>query len=129
MDLPENLRTALDETLKMTTPKSLTHLAEELSQRYRTGHAQGQQTFLHSKEDIIAYAAYRLPATFAAAYAALVEVRKRQPEWQPHTMLDAGAGPGTAMWATATLCPELERVTLLEWDQHMITYGKRLAML
>ena len=128
MDLPEDLRAALDETLKTTTPGSLAHLAEELSQRYRTGHAQGRQTFLHSKEDIIAYAAYRLPATFAAVYAALVEVRKRRPDWKPHTMLDAGAGPGTAMWATATIWPELERVTLLERDQHMITYGKRLAM-
>ncbi len=128
MNLPENLRAALDETLKTTTPKSIMHLAEDLSQRYRTGQAQGRQAFLHSKEDILAYAAYRLPATFAAVYAALTEVRKRRPAWQLHTMLDVGAGPGTAMWATATLWPELEQVTLLERDQHMIAYGKRLAL-
>ncbi len=127
MDLPDNLRIALEETLKMAPPGSMHHAAQGLSQRYRTGHAQGRQTFLHAKEDIIAYAAYRLPATFAAIYAALTEVRKRRPGWQPHTMLDVGAGPGTAMWAASTLWRGLERVTLLERDQHMIAYSKRLA--
>jgi len=127
MDLPDNLRSALDETLKTAAPSSMMHFAQDLSQRYRTGHAQGRKTFLPTKEDIIAYAAYRLPATFAAIYAALTQVRKRRPGWHPQTMLDVGAGPGTAMWATATLWHELERVTLLEREQHMIAYGKRLA--
>lgn len=80
MDLPENLRAALEETLKTAPPRSLIQLVEDLSQRYRTGPAQGKQTFLHSKEDIIAYAAYRFPATFAAVYAALTEVHKRRPD-------------------------------------------------
>lgn len=127
MDLPDNLRTALEETLKTATPGSVMHTAQDLSQRYRTGHAQSKQAFLHAREDIIAYAAYRLPATFAAIYAALTEVQKRRPGWQPQTMLDVGAGPGTAMWAAATLWHELERVTLLERHQHMIAYGKRLT--
>jgi hypothetical protein len=43
MDLPDDLRTALEETLHTTTSRSLAHLAEDLSQRYRTGHAQGKQ--------------------------------------------------------------------------------------
>ncbi|HZU04048.1 MAG TPA: small ribosomal subunit Rsm22 family protein [Ktedonobacteraceae bacterium] len=127
MDLPDDLRIGLEETLHTTTPKSLAHLAEDLSRRYRTGHAQGKQAFLRSEEDIIAYAAYRLPATFAAIHAALTEVKKRQPDLQLHTMLDAGAGPGTVVWAATTLWPELERVVLLERDPHMIAYGKRLA--
>src|SRR5947209_13371021 len=128
MDLPDDLRTALEETLYTTAPRNLARLAEDLSQRYRTGHAQGKQAFLHSEEDVIAYAAYRLPATYAAVYAALTQVRKRRLDWQPRIMLDVGAGPGTAMWAAATLWPEVEQVTLLERDQHMITYGKRLAL-
>jgi ribosomal protein RSM22 (predicted rRNA methylase) len=103
MDLPDDLRIGLEETLHATTPRSLAHLAEDLSQRYRTGHAQGKQAFLRSQEDIIAYAAHRLPATFAATHAVLTEVQKRQPDLQPHSMLDAGAGPGTAMWAATTL--------------------------
>lgn len=121
MDLPDDLRIGLEETLHTTTPKSLAHLAEDLSRRYRTGDAQGKQAFLRYEEDIIAYAAYRLPATFAAIHAALTEIQKRQPDLQLHAMLDAGAGPGSVMWAATTLWPELER------DQHMIAYGKRLA--
>jgi hypothetical protein len=65
MDLPDDLRIGLEETLHTTTPKSLAHLAEDLSRRYRTGHTQGKQAFLRSEEDIIAYAAHpslqRLP--------------------------------------------------------------------
>src|SRR5947209_18260207 len=97
MDLPYNLRSALDETLKTAAPSSMMHCAQDLSQRYRTGDAQGRKTFLPTKEDIIAYAAYRLPATFAAIYSALTQLRKRRPGWHPQTMLDVGAVPVTAM--------------------------------
>ncbi len=43
------------------------------------------------------------------------------------TLLDVEAGPGTAMWAAATVWPSLRRVTLLDRDRGMIALGKRLA--
>jgi ribosomal protein RSM22 (predicted rRNA methylase) len=127
MNLPDDLQIALEQVLQTTTARNLTRTANDLSQRYRTGHAQDQHTFLHTQEDIAAYAAYRLPATFAAIYAALTEVRTRRPDWQPRTLLDVGAGPGTAMWAVTTQWPTLEHVTLLERDQHMLHLGQKLA--
>jgi ribosomal protein RSM22 (predicted rRNA methylase) len=68
-----------------------------------------------------------MPATYAALAAVLDEVRQRQPAWQPHSMLDAGAGPGTAMWAASELWPSIEQVTLLEREDAMIKFGKLLA--
>jgi ribosomal protein RSM22 (predicted rRNA methylase) len=127
MNLPDDLQIALERVLQAAPARNLTRTADELSRRYRTGHAQDRHTFLHSQEDISAYAAYRLPATFAAIYAALTEVRWRRPDWQPRTLLDVGAGPGTAMWAVATLWPTLEQITLLERNQHMMQMGQRLA--
>ncbi|MBV9231868.1 MAG: rRNA methyltransferase [Chloroflexi bacterium] len=131
MNLPDDLQAALADKLQAVSARNMAHVAEELSKRYRSGHASGreqdQRTFLRSREDVIAYAAYRLPATFAAIYAALVELRARRPGWSPRSLLDVGAGPGTAMWAAAAVWPELEQITLLERDQHMLTFGKELA--
>lgn len=130
MNIPEELTTALASVLKTTPTKSLVSRAETVSQRYRAEHGlnqSNQYSFLRSKEDVHAYIAYRMPATFAALYAALHAVQLRREDWRPHALLDVGAGPGTAMWAATTVWPEIAQVTLLERDQHMITCGKQVA--
>jgi ribosomal protein RSM22 (predicted rRNA methylase) len=127
MHLPDDLQTALAQVLPTNSARHLTRAANDLSLRYRAGHAQDRPTFLHSQEDSIAYAAYRLPATYAAIYATLTAIRARRPDWQPRTLLDAGAGPGTATWAATALWPSLEHVTLLERDPHMLNLGQKLA--
>ncbi len=127
MDLPTDLRLALANELANIPQKSIAATAERLSNRYHGGHPPAEGTFLHTSADVIAYAAYRLPATFAAIYAALNETRKRRPDWQPHTMLDAGAGPGTALWAASEVYPDVEQIALLERDDGMIAFGKQMA--
>ncbi len=47
--------------------------------------------------------------------------------WHPRTVLDVGAGPGTAVWASAAVWPGLAAATLLERQEGMISLGKRLA--
>lgn len=127
MDLPADLRLALANELASAPQKNVADAAEKLSNRYRSGQALANGTFLHSRADVVAYTAYRLPATFAAIYAALNEARERRPDWHPHSLLDAGSGPGSALWAASGLWPELEQVTLLERDEAMITCGKQIA--
>jgi ribosomal protein RSM22 (predicted rRNA methylase) len=83
--------------------------------------------FARSPEEAAAYAAFRLPATFAAASAALAEAHERLPAWTPRTLLDVGAGPGTAAWAAVTLWPGIEQITLIEREAAMIALGQRLA--
>ena len=46
-----------------------------------------------------AYMAARMPACYAAVYKVLEEVSARLPAFAPESMLDFGAGPGTAVWA------------------------------
>ena len=127
MELPRALRAALDGELASLPAKRLAAVAAELSQRYRTGTPASGGKFARTREEIAAYAAVRLPATFAATYAALAQLQDRLPDWTPQTLLDAGAGPGTAMWAAATLWPDLRHITLLEREEGMIALGKRLA--
>jgi ribosomal protein RSM22 (predicted rRNA methylase) len=68
-----------------------------------------------------------MPATYAAVHEALREAASSLPDFQPCTMLDAGAGPGTATWAAVAVWPELQAITLIERDEDMAALGKRLA--
>ena len=63
--------------------------------------------------DALAYALARMPATFAAISRVLDELTDRAPAWTPVSILDAGAGPGTATWAAREIWPEAE-ATLLD---------------
>jgi ribosomal protein RSM22 (predicted rRNA methylase) len=107
--------------------RRLAALAADLSQRYRTGAPASGGRFARSREEIAAYAAVRLPATFGAVSAALTQVRARLPDWEPRSCLDVGAGPGTGMWAASAIWPELERITLIEREPEMRALGQRLA--
>jgi ribosomal protein RSM22 (predicted rRNA methylase) len=127
MDLPDDLRLAISSELATIPQKSVAAAVAHLSARYRSASPSAGGTFLRSAADVFAYAAYRLPATFAAIYATLDEVQKRQPHWQPRKLLDAGSGPGTAMWAANEIWPDLQCCTLLERDTAMISLGKQLA--
>jgi len=128
LDLPASLRHGLDRELEKTPARVLAAAAEALSSRYRAGAGEdGTTPHLRSPGDVTAYAAFRLPATFGAIGAALGAVRERRPDWRPHAILDAGAGPGTALWAATALWPSLQEATAIERDDSMIALGRRLA--
>src|SRR5437764_844650 len=99
MELPADLRRAIDVELNMVPPREISTAAERLSQRYRSATAGSGATLVRSRMDALAYAAYRLPATFAALVAVFRDVRLRRPDLWPRSFLDVGAGPGTGAWA------------------------------
>ena len=127
MDLPAELREALDSELGQIAPQRLAEATMALVERYRSGQPAPDGRFLGADVDIVAYAAYRLPATFAAVAAALAYVAEQWPGEPPRTLLDVGAGPGTALWAAQAVWPALERALLVEQDGRMIALGQRLA--
>jgi len=75
----------------------------------------------------LAYAAVRMPATFAAACAVFTELRRLMPETRITSLLDLGAGPGTASWAAMEVFDEVQQLTLVEQDKEWIRMGKSLA--
>jgi ribosomal protein RSM22 (predicted rRNA methylase) len=127
MDLPPDLRLALAAELASAKSKALAGRVGELSARYRDAEPERARPFVRSEQDAMAYAAYRLPATFAAVYAALTALRSAALELQPTSFLDIGAGPGTALWAAVQVWPALRWATLLERNATMIAMGQRLA--
>ncbi|KQZ94282.1 methyltransferase type 11 [Mesorhizobium sp. Root157] len=126
MELPAQLRQAVDELLENTPLNTIKTAAKTLSERYRAETRDGR---LHMGEDLAvkAYLATRLPATYAAVRASLDAIGETRPDWTPASLLDIGAGPGTVLWAVADAWPVLERATLLEASTAARRTGERLA--
>lgn len=126
MELPAQLRQAVDELLENTPLADLKAAAKTLSERYRAETRDGR---LHMAADLSvkAYLATRLPATYAAVRASLDAIDEARPDWTPASLLDIGAGPGTVLWAVADAWPELQRATLLEASAAARRIGERLA--
>ncbi len=64
-----------------------------------------------------AYLTTRMPATFAAVSAVLDQVSQVAIGFAPTSLLDIGAGPGTASMAAQVAWPSLKSITLVEADQ------------
>lgn len=113
MELPPALRKAVDRQLEGVSLAELKSAATMLSGRYRAELRDGR-LHLDGKAAVLAYLATRLPATYAAVRASLDSAAEMLPDFTPETLLDVGAGPGTAMWAAAHCWPGLRTATLVE---------------
>jgi ribosomal protein RSM22 (predicted rRNA methylase) len=120
--LPFELRAALDHLTTGISRKDLAVRAAVQSQNYRAG---GGSQAIRSRDNALAYAFTRLPATYAAAIAvfnALREVRG----FEPRSLLDVGAGPGTAAFAAAEAFAGLADIRLVEANADMRQLGSAL---
>ena len=82
-----------------------------ISKTYRDGGGSGA---IRSETDALAYALARMPATYAAVTASLNALCEIRPDFAPNSLLDIGAGPGTASWAAAEAFSSLQDFTLLD---------------
>jgi ribosomal protein RSM22 (predicted rRNA methylase) len=109
--LPAALRTALDAKLQGLSRNAIAGRAALISRTYRNG---GTSGVIVSEPDALAYALARMPATFAAVTACLNALCEARPDFTPASLLDVGAGPGTATWAAAEALHSLQNFTLLD---------------
>jgi len=61
---------------------------------------------------VLAYAAYRMPATFAVARAVLGQLPVVLPEFEPTRLVDLGSGTGAVAWAAVEVFPSLSELSL-----------------
>ena len=120
MQLPEELQSGIDEILQNTPPNVLRKAREALTQTYRAG-SDSSSVFADPAQRL-AYLGTRMPATFAAVSKALSQI-----SLPCESLLDLGAGPGTASWAASALFPSLKKITLVERSREAILLGKALA--
>jgi ribosomal protein RSM22 (predicted rRNA methylase) len=117
VDLPPILRSALDKLAHGKSQREFAHRAEMISQRYRAG--AGSHDTIKDADDALAYAFTRLPATYAATAAVLAAVREAWPDFSPCSLVDVGAGPGTATWAVAEQYDALADIRLIDDNRHL----------
>jgi ribosomal protein RSM22 (predicted rRNA methylase) len=121
--LPGFVSGALHAKLENVSRTDLKARAQRMSDSYRGG---GTSAVIRSDLDALAYAIVRMPATYVAVRAALAQTAQIVPDFGPRTLLDVGAGPGTATWAACDAWPSLERATLIDDNPHLLALAQAM---
>jgi ribosomal protein RSM22 (predicted rRNA methylase) len=123
-DLPPELKAALDARLQGLSRNEIASRAALISKTYREGGGSGA---IKSEADALAYAIARMPATYAALAASLNALCEIRPDFAPTSLLDVGAGPGTATWAATEAFSSLKSPTLLDANAALRALALELA--
>jgi ribosomal protein RSM22 (predicted rRNA methylase) len=119
------LKAASDALLEGVSRKDLAAGAGAISAHYRAG--QGSAVAVTETADALAYLVARLPATYAVTAAALAQLQEAAPGFAPASLLDIGAGPGTASWAATEAWPALATITLTDSNPRFLDLARTLA--
>jgi ribosomal protein RSM22 (predicted rRNA methylase) len=122
--LPAALKAVLDAKLHGLSRSDMAARAALISKTYRDGGGSGT---IKTEADALAYALARMPATYAAVAACLNALLEVRPDFAPQSLLDIGAGPGTASFAAAEALPSLQSFALLDRNSALRTLATELA--
>lgn len=126
MELPNDLKFAIEQQTVDISQSNLRSAAEEISLRYRNETGEGKR-LVSTAIDTLAYAIVRMPATYGAVSSALnYSLDINHPGIK--TVLDVGAGMGTVAWAVESTINTAERIVCLEREPAMIDFGKTLMI-
>lgn len=79
------------------------------------------KAFAYGPAETLAYLAFDVEDAFATAHNVMRELKRRLPAFKPRSMLDFGAGPGTASWVAHELFGEsLDSYRVVEPSQSMV---------
>ncbi|MGD6751612.1 small ribosomal subunit Rsm22 family protein [Streptomyces sp. BH105] len=121
----DTLRTALAGLVDGLPPTQAAKAVERLIANYR-GTTPTDAPILRERADVVAYAAYRMPATFEAVRSAL-DALDAASGWSPASHLDIGGGTGAAVWAARDVWPGERTTTVVDWSQPALDLGRELA--
>ncbi|MBS3905202.1 MAG: hypothetical protein KGZ39_07745 [Simkania sp.] len=121
MQLPAHIEEHIESMVRGIPLATLIKHFQQYSLSYRDG--MSSQISLPSQMEKICYLATRMPATFGAVTAVFQECERRI--GKVSSLLDFGAGPGTAFLSALELGWELKSAMLLEKSQEFIALGKQ----
>lgn len=110
--VPPAVLAALDQQLMHRERGALIDAARRLSEVYRAGG--GSDIAIDDATAALAYAAVRMPATYAALTWVLADLKLRAPGFAPCHVIDIGAGTGAATLAAAEQFATLATAELIE---------------
>lgn len=119
-DLPPHLRERIEALAAVQGKSGLRARSDELSSIYGEGRSSSQV-------DVAAYLTARMPATYAAVSAVFHEVAKLMPDFSPQSLLDIGAGPGTASLSAQHAWPSVQSFELVERDARFAAVATELV--
>lgn len=125
MRLPAELLDAIQQETDKVDRRKLVQATAQLTAHYKA--ADFSTAAVSTEAHRAAYLAVRLPATYAAAWRVFAEINALAPQAGITSLLDLGAGPGTALFAAAEEFSSLQQATLVEADAEWVAIGKRLA--
>jgi ribosomal protein RSM22 (predicted rRNA methylase) len=111
-NLPAELHATLERLAQGKSGSDMARWAASISSAYRDG--VGSAHVIANADAALAYAFCRLPATYAALSAVFDALAEAAPDFSPKTILDVGAGPGTAAWAASARYPDLRAIVLVD---------------
>lgn len=117
---PEWLAQALHDSAASFPTHTLRQAYQDLSHCY---HSLPQQAGVKNAAEAVAYTLARLPATYAVVRSVLQQLPM---DFSPQSILDLGAGPGTATWAALTQFSNLKQIYCVEQDPWMLTILKQI---
>jgi len=101
MRLPQLLKESIRAETGKLERRRVAQAAAQLTERYKAGDFSAPA--IANDAHRAAYLAIRFPATYAVNRRIFSELKLRAPETQIATLLDLGAGPGTALFAAAEI--------------------------
>jgi len=122
--LPPALKAALDAKLHGLSRGDIAARSALISKTYREGGGSGT---VRTQADALAYALARMPATYAAVTACLNALSQAWSDFAPQSLLDIGAGPGTATFAAAEAFSSLQDFALLDQNSPLRALATELA--
>lgn len=132
MELSNELKEKLEDEISNLSINELKDSAKKISLRYRNGEKNKTSIrLIQNQNEALAYALSRMPATYGAIYSALehtFEVLKMNDidyKYLIKSLVDIGAGTGTATWAAVELL-DLENIICLENETNMLLLGEKL---
>jgi ribosomal protein RSM22 (predicted rRNA methylase) len=123
-ELPADLKRALEAKLHGLPRDDIAARAAQISKTYRNS---GNSRTIATSADALAYALVRMPATYAAVAACLSALVEARPDFAPKSLLDVGAGPGTASWGAAETFASLQGFILLDINAALQTLALDLG--
>ena len=123
-DLPPLLARALDDAADTLEPTRLRATVEELMGGYRSQRLD-RLPRLDTPERTLAYALYRMPATFAAVHRVLAEVAGRVSP-PPSSFVDVAGGTGAGAWAIRGVFGDTGGIVVIDRSVHALDLGRAL---
>lgn len=120
--LPDALRRGIEREVQGVSRDGLRAATERLMATYQRERP-ASSPIVRGELDALAYVAYRMPATFAAARHVLGQVADVV---TARSVVDLGGGSGAAAWAAATVMTDVERITVVDQATSALALGERL---